>query len=100
MGAWTRISSALVEHAWCGDAHNFYTTLVPDPREMAKRRDFSNGWSGGTRTAYPLLMAGLQLDNARYADVAREVLTNVAANGISPRSGLFNDAYHLDQDLY
>jgi hypothetical protein len=93
------ISDALVEYGYSQEARNFYTGFG-DNRLPKSNQNFCSAWAGGLRTAYPLLIAGHQLGNKRWLEVARDVLFKLAENGISPTSGLFYENYDLAHDQW
>lgn len=91
------VADALAGVMYCSEARNFYLGLCENERMMAVLRGlFSTAWSGGVRTAYPLLLAGHQLGETGWVACAREVMDDVAANGVSTQSGLFNDNFDLN----
>ena len=90
------IADALCDYGYDKDARNFYITL-PD---VAKNPDaepfapgFSASWTGGARTAYPLLTAGLRLGEEKWTDCAVSVLDHIADCAVSEQSGLFHENY-------
>ena len=100
MEAVDAISQAIMDYAYCEDARNFYCT-IPDDRCIAvKKPTFESGWSGGVRTAYPLLLAGHQCKKDDWINRARSVCSNIADNSVSPRSGLFNENYDISANKW
>ncbi len=87
------ISEALVSYAYSKEAKNFYCTIESDNRIRLNKHKFPTGWTGGLRTAYPLLLAGHQMSQPEWIDCARSVYSNIAENAVSPQSGLFFENY-------
>ena len=90
------VSGVLVQDGYNEQAKNFYTTLYEDdrPEVNIKCEVFGNGWTGGSRTAYPILVAGHQLNRPQWVDCARDILSNIAENAINEQSGLFYENYN------
>lgn len=90
------VADALVDYGYCSEANNFYLSLPADERIFRAQLDnFNSAWTGGMRTAYPLLMAGYQLGNERWLNCARSVIANIAKNSLSKKGGLFYENYDL-----
>ena len=90
------ISDAVVDYGYCPEAYSFHGTLRPEQEEQGDPSPcFATGWAGGTRVAYPLLLAGHKLGNEKWLACGRDVLENIAVNGISAKTSLFYDNYDL-----
>ena len=92
------ICDALVDRMYVPEVRNFL--VMSESRTTEFPRMFDSAWSGGVRTAYPLLVAGHRLKNARWLACARSVISNIAENAVSPASGLFFETYHRDKDQW
>jgi hypothetical protein len=95
----TAIADRLVESGYCPEAGNFYNSFYDESQKntWVLQDKFSSGWTGGTRTALPLLEAGHQLNKSHWLEPARHVLNNIADNAISKKSGLFFENYDLEK---
>ncbi len=88
------ISEALCDYGFCPDAHLFYMMRGDvNGTDYYQPDFFCTAWAGGLRTAYPLLLAGHQLGNQRWLNIARDVCQNVAVNGVCHKTGLFYENY-------
>jgi hypothetical protein len=98
----TVIADRLVESGYCKEAGNFHSTLVDPGRKNSRvlTEKFSSGWSGGTRSALPLLVAGHQFNKSQWIEPARHVLSNIAENAMHEKSGLFFENYDLKKDRW
>ena len=92
------IGDALVERMYVAEARNFI--VVSDNRRTESPQVFDSAWSGGMRTAYPLLVAGHRQNNERWLTCGRSVISNIAENAISPESGLFFETHYLKEDKW
>ena len=94
------ISEILVKSGYNETAKNFYNALYDNNHANIDINGeiFGNGWTGGSRTAYPLLVAGYQLNKSKWVECARGVLSNIARNAINEKSGLFYENYNLIQN--
>ena len=90
------VAEAVYRYAYDQTAKNFYVTL-PDAAASPDAEPFvpayNTGWAGGMRTAYPLLLAGYQLQNRTWVDCACDVTDNIANNAVSKASGMFYENY-------
>ena len=94
------IAGALVEYGYCAKARNFYTGFSEKAATDAECRCFSSGWAGRSEVAYPLLAAGYKRGREEWLECARTVLSNLAENAISAKSGMFFDNYDLVEDKW
>ena len=90
------IAQALVDEAYNPDVVSFETSIYKDTTRIQQESvgNFLTGWCGATNAAYPLLVAGHQLQNEQWLSCARAVLSNIAENAISERSTLFFECYN------
>ncbi len=92
------ISQAIIDYAYCDEVRNFYCNVFNDSRINHNIYNFPTGWTGGLRTAYPLLLAGYAMNRTDWISCARNVYSNIADNAISPKSGLFYENYNQETD--
>lgn len=96
------VSEALTTYGYNEEAKNFHCSLYFDntPKADVKDEVFNNGWSGGSPVAYPLLVAGHQLNRPEWIKCARDILSDMAENALNEKSGLFYENYCLDKDRW
>jgi len=96
------ISEILVKEGYNKKARNFHGALYDDghPEININGEIFSNGWTGGSRTAYPLLAAGHQLSKPEWVKCARDILSHLAENAINEQSGFFYENYNMSKECW
>ena len=85
----TDIADALVKYGYDPDVKDFYVEIHNDKGMMKRKAMFNSAWTGGARTAWPLLAAERKVQNETWHDVAVAVISNIAEKAISQESGLF-----------
>lgn len=88
----TAVADALCSYGYDPEARNFRVTMS-ERGDSAAFHLYNTAWAGGLRAAWPLLSAALMKGNARWAEIARDVLDNVAERALNPRSGLLYENY-------
>jgi len=94
------IADALIKYGYSKKAQNFFVTIHEDRNKDHGSDNFSSGWAGGIQVAFPLLRAGYQFKNRQWIDCADSMISNLAQNAISSKSGMFYENYDLSKNTW
>jgi len=83
-----KIADAIIEYGWQAEHKYFYLCDNEDGRTSG-----DIAWVGGMQAAYPLLKAGIKIDEIRYKNVAIEFMDNLCRNVLNEKAGLFYEEF-------
>lgn len=80
---------AIIENGW-NKEHSFF--VLSDNSEEGKNRG-NTGWTGGMQVAYPILKAGITLQESKYTELAIQYMNNLVATGMNEKAHLLYEEF-------
>ncbi|OQA95819.1 MAG: hypothetical protein BWY22_02004 [Bacteroidetes bacterium ADurb.Bin217] len=80
---------AILKHGWNTD-HNFF--ILSDNGEDGRNRG-NIGWTGGMQVAYPILKAGMRLQNKTYISCAESYINTITSQAMNTHAGLLFEEF-------
>ncbi len=90
-------TDAILKYGW-NNEHSFF--ILSDNSDEGRNRG-NIGWTGGMQVAYPILKAGIRLQNARYIECATQYMHTISNTAMNSKAHLlyeeFRDGkWHVD----
>ncbi len=87
-----KISQSILSDGYVADEKYFYQNDMPDGQLMG-----DIAWTGGMQVAYPLLKAGLKLNDKKAIDTAMDYMDHICTNAKNTDAGLLFEEYYKGQ---